>query len=124
MTSIHTYDPGDGAALPELPPLPIGILVTGTADLLHQAADLPQPRYITVFEEGQDVGLQFAPDRASLRAITRWTLRFGGVVISQPQPGQDGPQTYLHAEFDFYGIAVSAYAIIPASKAPTTKTSH
>jgi len=118
MTSIHTYDPGDGAALPELPPLPIGILVTGTADLLHQAADLPQPIYITVFEE-QLVGLQFAPDRASLRAITRWTLRFGGVVISQPHQGEDGPRTYVRAEFDFYGIAVTAYAFIPAGTATT-----
>ena len=44
MTSIHIYDPADGAALPELPPLPIGVLVVGTAELLQQAADLPQPR--------------------------------------------------------------------------------
>ena len=44
MTSIHIYDPKDGAALPELPPLPIGVLAVGTADLLQQAADLPQPR--------------------------------------------------------------------------------
>ena len=43
MTSIHTYDPSHGAALPELPPLPIGVLAVGTADLLQQAADLPQP---------------------------------------------------------------------------------
>ena len=119
MTSIHTYDPGDGAALPELPPLPIGILVTGTADLLHQAADLPQPRYITVFEEGQDVGLQFAPDRASLRAITRWTLRFGGVVISQPHQGTTGPETWCSTEFDYYGISVRAYTHIPAETAST-----
>ena len=48
MTSIHIYDPGDGAALPELPPLPIGVLAVGTADLLQQAADLPQPRYIFI----------------------------------------------------------------------------
>ena len=118
MTSIQLHDPSDGAVLPELPPLPIGILVTGTADLLHQAADLPQPIYITVFEE-QLVGLQFAPDRASLRAITRWTLRFGGVVISQPHQGEDGPRTYVRAEFDFYGIAVTAYAFIPAGTATT-----
>ena len=43
MTSIHTYDPADGPALPELPPLPIGVLAVGTAELLQQAADLPQP---------------------------------------------------------------------------------
>ena len=36
MTSIQTYD-RDGAALPELPPLPIGVLVVRTAELLQQA---------------------------------------------------------------------------------------
>ena len=50
MTSIHIYDPSDGAALPELPPLPIGVLAVGTADLLQQAADLPQPRYISIYD--------------------------------------------------------------------------
>ena len=41
MTSIRTYDPADGPALPELPPLPIGVLAIAAADLLQQAADLP-----------------------------------------------------------------------------------
>src|SRR5690348_5661308 len=41
MTSIHIFDPSDGAALPKLPPLPIGVLAVGTAELLQQAADLP-----------------------------------------------------------------------------------
>jgi hypothetical protein len=116
MTSIHTYDPNDGAALPELPPLPIGILVTGAADLLNQAADLPQPIYITVYRD-QEVTLQFAQDQASLRAITRWTIRFGGVVISEPHQSKDGRTTHVHSEFDFYGITVRAYAFIPAKTA-------
>ena len=87
MTSIHIYDPGDGAALPELPPLPIGVLVVGTADLLQQAADLPQPHYITI-SSTQSVDFQFAPEQASVRAITRWALRFGSVITSQPHHGQ------------------------------------
>ena len=49
MTSIHIFDPSDGAALPELPPLPIGVLAVGTADLLQQAADLPQPAYVSIY---------------------------------------------------------------------------
>ena len=93
MTSIHIYDPSDGAALPELPPLPIGVLAVGTADLLQQAADLPQPRYITIYDH-QSVSIQFAPEQASMRAITRWALRFGSVVTSQPHQGQDGPETW------------------------------
>ena len=61
MTSIHIYDPSDGAALPELPPLPIGVLAVGTADLLQQAADLPQPRYIFIYVHGQAVELPVRP---------------------------------------------------------------
>ena len=61
MTSTRTYDLKDGPALPELPPLPIGVLVVGTAELLQQAADLPQPIYLTV-SDTQSIDLQFAPD--------------------------------------------------------------
>jgi hypothetical protein len=114
VTSIHIYDPNGGAALPELPPLPIGVLAVGTADLLQQAADLPQPVYITI-HDSQHVSLQFAPDKASLRAITRWTLRFGGALISEPHQSEDGPKTYVHAEFDYYSIAMAVYAFIPAA---------
>ena len=88
MTSIRIYDPADGAALPELPPLPIGVLVVGTAELLQQAADLPQPHYIAIYDI-QSVSIQFAPEQASVRAITRWALRFGSVVTSEPHEGND-----------------------------------
>ena len=118
MTTIDTGNHSDSAALPEIPPLPIGILVTGAADLLHLAADLPQPVYVAIYEE-QDVSVQFAPDKASVRAITRWALRFGGVLISEPHQGEDGPKTYVHAEIDFYGVTVRAYAFIPAATATT-----
>jgi hypothetical protein len=118
MTSIHIYDPSGGAALPELPPLPIGVLAVGTADLLQQASDLPQPHYITI-SDTQSVGFQFAPDKASLRAITRWALRFGGVIISEPHQGKGGPETWCRVQFDYYGVAVTAYAHIPAATATT-----
>jgi len=118
MTSIQTYD-RDGAALPELPPLPIGVLVVRTAELLQQAADLPQPRYISI-SATQSVGLQFAPEQASVRAVTRWALRFGSVMTSQPGQGTDGgPQTWHRTDFDYYGIAVRAYAHVPAGPAST-----
>ena len=116
MTSIYIFDPNDGAELPELPPLPIGVLAVGTADLLQQAADLPQPHYITI-SSTQRVDFQFAPEQASVRAITRWALRFGSVITSQPHQGQDGPQTWHRADFDYFGIAVTAYAHIPAAPA-------
>ncbi len=113
MTTIHIYDPGDPDPAPDLPPLPIGALAVGTCDLLQQAADLPQPVYIALHCQRAD--LQFPPGRASLRAITRWALRFGAVVLTTPyQDGETGPQTLCRAEFDYYGIAVLAYAFIPA----------
>src|SRR6266705_465952 len=91
VTSIHIFDPSDGASLPELPPLPIGVLAVGTAELLQQAADLPQPHYITI-SSTQRVDFQFAPEQASVRAITRWALRFGSVVTSEPHQAKDGPE--------------------------------
>ena len=115
MTSIHIYDPA-APALPELPPLPIGALVAGTLNLLQEAADLPEPRYITV-SDTQAITLQFAPARASLRAITRWALRFGSVMTSKPAQGTTGAETWCRTEFGYYGIAVTAYAHIPAAPA-------
>ena len=116
MTSIRIYDPADGTALPELPPLPIGVLTVGAAELLQQAADLPQPHYITI-SSTQSVDFQFAPEQASIRAITRWALRFGSIITSAPHPGRNGPETWHRADFDYAGIAVTAYAHIPAAPA-------
>ena len=118
MTSIRTYDP-DGAALPELPPMLIGALAAGTAELLQQAADLPQPCYIAIFDI-QHVSIQFAKEQASAQAVNRWAHRFGSVMTSQPGQGTDGgPRTWHRTDFDYYGIAVTAYAHIPAAPAST-----
>jgi hypothetical protein len=116
MTSIHVYDPKDGAAPPELPPLPIGVLAVGTAELLQQAADLPQPCCIFIYDN-QAISMQFASEQASAQAVTRWAHRFGSLVTSQPHEGKDGPETWYRTDFDYYGIAVNAYAHIPAAPA-------
>jgi hypothetical protein len=114
MTSIHLYDPGDGTALPELPPLPIGALAVGAQNLLQEAADLPAPCYIAIFDT-QHISVQFDGDPSAIRAVTRWALRFGGIVISQPRQGKDGPETWCSTEFSYYGVSVRAYAHIPAA---------
>jgi hypothetical protein len=117
MTSIRIYDPADGAAPPELPPLPISALAAGAAELLQQAADLPQPACIFIYGH-QAVSLQFAKEQASAQAVTRWAHRFGSLVTSQP--GQDtdgGPETWHRTDFGYHGIAVTAYAHIPAAPA-------
>ena len=77
----------------------------------------PSPGPSTVYEE-QLISLQFDRGPASLRAITRWALRFGGVLISEPHQDDNGPQTYCHTKFPYYGVAVTAYAVIPAEPAP------
>jgi hypothetical protein len=119
MTSIHTYNPADGAVPPELPPMTIATMAVGLVDLLSEAENLPQPRYISIHGSSQSCDLQFGPEQPSLKAITRWAMRFGGVVISKPHQGKDGPETWYRTDFDYYGIAVSAYAHIPATKAST-----
>jgi hypothetical protein len=101
-------------ALPELPPLPIGALVVGAAELLQQAASLPAPVYVTVHDT-QTISVQFARHRASKRAVTQWARRFGSVVASYPDQDQPGTWTWCRTDFDYYGIAVTAYALIPAA---------
>jgi hypothetical protein len=114
-----TYTPTDAVmASPELPPLAISELVVGTLNLLQEAADLPQPRCITV-SAIQHIDVQFSNDPSSLKAVTRWALKFGGVIISEPHDGQRGPETYCHTELDYFGVAVDVYAFIPAKKAAT-----
>ena len=93
MTYPHLRPQGRTGA--DLPPPPIGVLVVGTVNLLQEAADLPQPRAINVYDE-QHISLHFDADPASLRAITRWALRFGGVLISEPHHDETGMATYCH----------------------------
>jgi hypothetical protein len=103
--------------LPELPPLPIGALAVGVVNLLQEAASLPPPRSITVCDT-QEITVQFAEDPDSLRAIARWALRFGGVLVSEPHHDENGRWTYCHTEFSYFGVAVTACAFLPASPAP------
>jgi hypothetical protein len=117
MTSIHTFDPK--AATAPLPPLPISALVIATWNLLEEASDLPQPKYLTV-SSTQSIDLQFPADKSSYRSITRWARRFGGVITSVPAQDDDkGPRTLCQVEFDYYGVRIEAYAIIPAATATT-----
>jgi hypothetical protein len=117
MTSIRIYDPASaGAALPELPPMPIGALAVGAAELLQQAADLPAPICFTV-SDTQAITLQFARHKDSIRAITGWARRFGTVMTSHPGQVESEPGTWHTTDFDYYGIAVHAFAFIPAAPA-------
>jgi hypothetical protein len=114
MTSIHIYDSKATAA--PLTPLPVSALVIATWNLLEEASDLPHPHYLTI-SGTQSIDLQFPGDPSSARAITRWALRFGGVLTSEPDEGKRGPQTRCCVQFDYYGVAITAYAYIPAATA-------
>lgn len=119
MTTLHSYNPKDpAAALPELPLLPIGSLVVGALNLLNAAVDLPRPVSLTVCDD-QAIICQFDEDPASLRAITRWALRFGGVLVSEPHHDEHGMVTFCHAEFSYYGVEITVYAFLPAPPGAT-----
>jgi len=103
--------------LAELPPLPMAALMIGVYNLLQDGADLPQPCHASVSETTQHITLQFSPEPASLKAVTRWALRFGSVVDSEPHQTEHGAQTWCRTEFAYYGLAVKAFAHIPAGPA-------
>jgi hypothetical protein len=117
MTSIRTYDPAAaGTALPGLPPMPIGALAVGTAELLQQAADLPAPTSVTMYDHDA-ITLHFARHKDSIRAVARWARRFGSITTSEPGKVKADTGTFHSTDFDYYGIAVHAFAFIPAAPA-------
>lgn len=111
MTSTCIYDL---AVQPELPPLSIGALAVALCDLFRRADGLAMPCYVTI-SVTQAIGLLFESEQASLRAITRWALRFGSAVTSV-RADKDGEQRLLvRAAIDFYGVEVTAFAFIPVT---------
>ena len=100
------------AAVPDLPPLPIGALAACALDLLRETGDLPQPRHIGIYEPSQELGLQFDPETGSLNAIARWAARFGAILVSSPLTDEHGPGTWCRTDFDYYGVGVHVYTVI------------
>jgi hypothetical protein len=99
-------------------PLSIGGLVSDAADILRIATDLPRPRMVDVHEDSQHIYLQLDPDPASYPALAAWAELFGGVITSQPWTTDTGEQVNIcRVQFEFYGITVEAYAVIPAGPA-------
>ena len=103
--------------LAELPPLPMAALMIGVYNLLCDGADLPQPCHVAVSEAGQQIDLQFPGTQPGKRAITQWARRFGSVVHSRPHHDGRGVFTRVTTRFGYYGLAVKAYAYIPAGPA-------
>jgi hypothetical protein len=117
MGSLSTSTPVNGPALPDIP-FSIRELAVGMTDLFKKADGLALPRYVSIFES-QAFRLQFAPDGAS-RALAAWAQRFGAELASDPHTGQDGQRfTYVHTDFEFFGVEVVAYAFIPVTTTGT-----
>lgn len=116
MTTISLRDPKADSVPAELPPLPIGSLAVATCNLLDEAAGLPQPRFIDI-SDTQHIGLQFAPDISSVRAMARWALRFGGHLITEPGMGKRHSEIWCRLTFGYHGVDVKLYAHIPAAAA-------
>ncbi len=119
MGSLDTSAPVDGPALPELPPISIRELAVGLVDLFSKADGLALPRYIAIHDT-QHFSLQFAPVRASLKAVACWAQRFGGVLVGEQRLNASQQEcTYAGVTFDFFGVEVAAYTYVPVSKTGT-----
>jgi hypothetical protein len=103
-------------AVPDLPPLPVGALAACALDLLQENGDLPQPRYISIFESAQTVDLQFEPETASLNSIARWAAQFGSILLSSPTEDERGQAIWCRTDFDYYGVGIHVYALIPVTQ--------
>src|SRR5215470_18899278 len=80
--------------------------------------DLPQPRYFSVSQSGQEVSLQFGDAPDSFRALALWAERFGGTVTGCPHTHSDGQQSvHCTVKFTDHGVKVEAYAFITATPA-------
>ena len=119
MTSIQHLRPGQppDRHCPTLPPLPIGALAVGVANLLQDAAQLPAAPLRRVVRSRADQRPVRPGQARACKAITRWARRFGGVVTTETRQGQTGPETWCSAKFSYYGVSVKAYARIPAAPA-------
>ena len=120
MGSLDTSNPMSGPALPEIPPISTRELAVGLVDLFSKADGLALPKYVTIHESTQHFGLQFAPVAASYRALAAWAQRFGAVLASDDDTDQHGqPCIYARIVFEFFGVDVTAYALIPVTKTGT-----
>ena len=105
---VTMVTPADKRSTAELAAFAVGLLVE----------DLPQPRYVSVSQSGQEISLQFGDTPGSFAALAQWAERFGGTVTACPHSDRDGRQSvHCQARFPYLGVSVEAYAFITAATA-------
>ncbi len=100
-------------------PLSIGGLAADVVDILRDATDLPRPGSITIYANTQHIDLHFDSNPASYAAIAQWAGLFGATLTSRPWQHDGKAVNICSASFEYYGIAVEAFAVIPAATAST-----
>ena len=105
---VTMVTPADRRSTAELAAFAVALLVE----------DLPEPRYFSVSQTGQEISLQFGDTPESFRALAVWAERFGGTVTGCPHTHSDGQQS-VHCTVTFTddGVKVEAYAFITATTA-------
>jgi hypothetical protein len=105
--------PADERSIAELAAFAVGLLVE----------DLPEPRYFSVSQAGQEVRLQFADTPDTFAALAEWAERFGANLTGCPFTHSDGQESvHCAVRFTQDGVEVEAYAFITAPKADKATT--
>jgi hypothetical protein len=112
---LYPYDPANGPAVPDLPPINIGALTIGLGDLFGRASGLVLPRTVLINETAQEYMLMFSSDPDSVRVIASWAKRFGGVLDSHVCSTDGTQYRHICLTFEYYGVTVDAYTFLPVT---------
>lgn len=98
-------------------PLSIGGLVSLAADVLRDATDLPRPGYVTVHEETQQVSMLIEADASAFGTLGLWAAFFGATIQITPVCTAEigAEHAHCHVDFDYYGVHVDVFALIPTA---------
>jgi len=107
---VTMVTPAGRRSTAELAAFAVGLLVE----------DLPQPRYFSVSQSGQEICLQFGDTPDTFAALAEWAERFGADVTGCPHTDSDGQESvHCQVKFTTDGVKVEAYAFITATTADT-----
>jgi hypothetical protein len=105
---VTMVTPDNERSIAELAAFAVGLLVE----------DLPQPRYFSISQSGQDLCLQFGDTPDTFAALAEWAERFGANVTGCPFTDSDGQESvHCAVRFTHDGVNVEAYAFVTATKA-------